>query len=177
MVCTPILSIHTHDSRTCRFSAFQVVSAYTNTGTSLQDQSMVPFQRAYLMIFIIIFLILAGNTAFVSTSRRTRSCRANAGSLACIVSVFIGRQLDRANHEHSIHVQFAVRHVRDTLISDWCRTQTQAADGCLASSCPKDPGLRKLCTSCLTILDDASCISSHPIKPGSCSRFCFRSSE
>lgn len=29
---------------------------------------MVPFQRAYLMIFILIFLILAGNTAFVSIS-------------------------------------------------------------------------------------------------------------
>jgi hypothetical protein len=30
-----------------RFSLFQVVSAYTNTGTSLVDQSMVPFQTAY----------------------------------------------------------------------------------------------------------------------------------
>ena len=91
--------------------------------------------------------------------------------------MYIGRQRDRANHEHSIHVQFAVRHVRDTLISDWCRTQTQAADGCSASSCPKDPDLRKLCTSCLTILDDVSCISSRPIKHGFCSRFCSRSSE
>ncbi|KAH9911185.1 cation transport protein-domain-containing protein [Fomitopsis serialis] len=45
------------------FSAFQVVSAYTNTGMSLEDESMVPFQKAYLMIFILIFLILAGNTA------------------------------------------------------------------------------------------------------------------
>ena len=48
------------------FSAFQVVSAYTNTGMSLVDQSMVPFQRAYPMIFVMTFLILAGNTAFVS---------------------------------------------------------------------------------------------------------------
>ncbi|KZT72263.1 hypothetical protein DAEQUDRAFT_26204 [Daedalea quercina L-15889] len=46
------------------YSAFQVVSAYTNTGMSLQDESMIPFQRAYLLIFILIFLILAGNTAF-----------------------------------------------------------------------------------------------------------------
>ncbi|KAG7449729.1 uncharacterized protein BT62DRAFT_928462 [Guyanagaster necrorhizus] len=46
------------------FSLFQVVSAYTNTGMSLVDQSMVPFQEAYLMIFAMIFLILAGNTAF-----------------------------------------------------------------------------------------------------------------
>ncbi|KAI0000966.1 cation transport protein-domain-containing protein [Russula vinacea] len=47
------------------FSLFQVVSAYTNAGMSLVDQSMVPFQRAYPMIFAMIFLILAGNTAFV----------------------------------------------------------------------------------------------------------------
>ncbi|TFL07165.1 cation transport protein-domain-containing protein [Pterulicium gracile] len=46
------------------FSLFQVVSAYTNTGTSLVDQSMVPFQKAYLMIFVMIILILAGNTAY-----------------------------------------------------------------------------------------------------------------
>lgn len=46
------------------FSAFQVVSAYTNTGTSLVDQSMLPFQSAYTMILLMIFLILAGNTCF-----------------------------------------------------------------------------------------------------------------
>ncbi|KAJ3523993.1 hypothetical protein NM688_g8637 [Phlebia brevispora] len=46
------------------FALFQVVSAYTNTGMSLEDTSMVPFQRAYPMIVFLIFLILAGNTAF-----------------------------------------------------------------------------------------------------------------
>ncbi|KAH7334631.1 cation transport protein-domain-containing protein [Rhizoctonia solani] len=46
------------------FSAFQAVSAYTNTGMSLIDQSMVPFQTAYPMIIIIFLMILAGNTAF-----------------------------------------------------------------------------------------------------------------
>jgi len=51
-----------------RFSLFQVVSAYTNTGMSLVDQSMVPFQQAYPMIIFMILLILAGNTAFVSLS-------------------------------------------------------------------------------------------------------------
>ena len=50
-----------------RFSIFQVVSTYTNTGFSLVDQSMVPFQTAYPMIFFMVFLILAGNTAFVSS--------------------------------------------------------------------------------------------------------------
>ncbi|KAF7428771.1 low affinity potassium transporter [Pleurotus ostreatus] len=48
------------------FSLFQVVSSYTNTGMSLVDQSMLPFQQAYVMIIFMIFLILAGNTAFVS---------------------------------------------------------------------------------------------------------------
>ena len=48
------------------FAAFQVVSAYTNTGMSLVDQSMVPFQRAYPMVLIMALLILSGNTAFVS---------------------------------------------------------------------------------------------------------------
>ncbi|KAH7909367.1 cation transport protein-domain-containing protein [Hygrophoropsis aurantiaca] len=46
------------------FALFQVVSAYTNTGTSLVDQSMVPFQTAYPTILFMIWCILAGNTAF-----------------------------------------------------------------------------------------------------------------
>ncbi|KAF9650993.1 TrkH-domain-containing protein [Thelephora ganbajun] len=46
------------------FSLFQVVSAYTNTGFSLVDQSMIPFQRAYPMVVALIFLIIAGNTGF-----------------------------------------------------------------------------------------------------------------
>ncbi|KAG9312203.1 cation transport protein-domain-containing protein [Chiua virens] len=50
------------------FSLFQVVSSYTNTGFSLVDQSMIPFQTAYPMIFFMIFLILAGNTSFARRS-------------------------------------------------------------------------------------------------------------
>ncbi|KAJ3972950.1 cation transport protein-domain-containing protein [Lentinula raphanica] len=46
------------------FSLFQTVSAYTNTGTSLVDTSMVPFQKAYPVIVFMVILILAGNTAF-----------------------------------------------------------------------------------------------------------------
>jgi Trk-type K+ transport system membrane component len=48
-----------------RFSAYQVVSAYTNTGASLVDTSMVPFQTAYTMVIVVCFLVLAGNTSFV----------------------------------------------------------------------------------------------------------------
>ncbi|KAJ9092436.1 hypothetical protein QFC21_006818 [Naganishia friedmannii] len=46
------------------FTAFQSVSAFSNTGMSLCDQSMVPFLSAYLLGFAIFFLIFAGNTAF-----------------------------------------------------------------------------------------------------------------
>ncbi|KAF8637169.1 hypothetical protein AX17_003073 [Amanita inopinata Kibby_2008] len=45
------------------FSIFQVMSAYTGGGISLVDQSMIPFQKAYPMIFSLIFIILAGNHA------------------------------------------------------------------------------------------------------------------
>ncbi|KAJ7503005.1 cation transport protein-domain-containing protein [Mycena galericulata] len=38
----------------------------TNTGMSLVDQSMVPFQRAYPTIVFMVLLVLAGNTAFVN---------------------------------------------------------------------------------------------------------------
>ncbi|KIJ31257.1 hypothetical protein M422DRAFT_104826, partial [Sphaerobolus stellatus SS14] len=48
------------------YSMFQVVSAYTNAGTSLVDQSLVPFQRAYPLLVLLPLLILMGNTAFVS---------------------------------------------------------------------------------------------------------------
>ncbi|KIM52874.1 hypothetical protein SCLCIDRAFT_32289 [Scleroderma citrinum Foug A] len=46
------------------YSFFQVVSAYTNTGMSLVDQSMIPFQTAYPLIIISIICIFAGYTAF-----------------------------------------------------------------------------------------------------------------
>lgn len=49
------------------YSVFQVVSAYTTSGLSLVDQSLVPFQEAYPLLFVCAFLILAGNLAFVST--------------------------------------------------------------------------------------------------------------
>lgn len=45
------------------FSFFQVFSGLSNTGMSLVDASMVPFNSAYWLILLIAFLILAGNTA------------------------------------------------------------------------------------------------------------------
>lgn len=33
---------------------------------SLVDQNMTPFREAYLLIIVLIFCVLAGNTAFVS---------------------------------------------------------------------------------------------------------------
>ncbi|KIO22662.1 hypothetical protein M407DRAFT_79030 [Tulasnella calospora MUT 4182] len=46
------------------FALFQSVSAYTNTGTSLSDTSMVPFRKAYAMIIPMFVVIIAGNTGF-----------------------------------------------------------------------------------------------------------------
>lgn len=46
------------------FAFFQATSAFSNTGVSLVDQSMVPFQKAYLMSVLIMLLILLGNTCF-----------------------------------------------------------------------------------------------------------------
>ncbi|KAF8890777.1 cation transport protein-domain-containing protein [Infundibulicybe gibba] len=47
------------------FALFQVMGAYTGGGLSLADAGMVPFQSAYLMVFALIFVILAGNHALV----------------------------------------------------------------------------------------------------------------
>ncbi|KAL7422889.1 hypothetical protein Q5752_002186 [Cryptotrichosporon argae] len=44
------------------FALFQSVSAFSNSGMSLVDESMIPFQKAYVMIVVLIFVILAGNT-------------------------------------------------------------------------------------------------------------------
>ncbi|KZO98890.1 hypothetical protein CALVIDRAFT_511724 [Calocera viscosa TUFC12733] len=46
------------------FGLFQAFAAFSNAGMSLVDTSMVPFDRAYGMIFPMIWAILAGNTAF-----------------------------------------------------------------------------------------------------------------
>ncbi|WWC86168.1 uncharacterized protein L201_001041 [Kwoniella dendrophila CBS 6074] len=49
------------------FALFNSVSAFSNTGMSLCDMSMVPFQGAYLFVVVTMILIFAGNTAFLST--------------------------------------------------------------------------------------------------------------
>ncbi|KAL5532050.1 hypothetical protein ACEPAF_5614 [Sanghuangporus sanghuang] len=56
-------NLHQHVSPVW-YSAFQVVSAYTTSGMSLVDQSMVPFQEAYPLVFVCTFLILAGYLAW-----------------------------------------------------------------------------------------------------------------
>lgn len=53
------------------FAFFQATSSFSNTGMSLVDQSMVPFQKAYLMATCQALLILFGNTCFVSGNSRS----------------------------------------------------------------------------------------------------------
>jgi hypothetical protein len=50
----------------CRYTAFQVVGGWANTGFSLVDQNLVPFQTAYPLLISMVWLPLAGNTGFVS---------------------------------------------------------------------------------------------------------------
>ncbi|RPD56080.1 TrkH-domain-containing protein [Lentinus tigrinus ALCF2SS1-7] len=44
------------------FTAFQIVGAWANTGMSLVDQNMVPFQTAYPLVIFLVICVLAGNT-------------------------------------------------------------------------------------------------------------------
>ncbi|KAI0299527.1 cation transport protein-domain-containing protein [Russula brevipes] len=46
------------------YSAFQIVGAWSNTGFSLVDQNLVPFQTAYPLLLCMVWLALAGNTGF-----------------------------------------------------------------------------------------------------------------
>lgn len=49
-----------------RYSAFEIVGGWANTGFSLVDQNLVAFQKAYPLLIFMIWLALAGNTGFVS---------------------------------------------------------------------------------------------------------------
>ncbi|TFY79418.1 hypothetical protein EWM64_g4595 [Hericium alpestre] len=46
------------------YSAFEIVGAWANTGMSLVDQNLVPFQRAYPLLVMLIYVGVAGNTGF-----------------------------------------------------------------------------------------------------------------
>ncbi|KAK0186193.1 potassium transporter [Armillaria mellea] len=80
------------------FSLFQVMAAYTGGGLSLVDLGMLPFQTAYLFVFALMFLILAGNHALV---------RSHTFFLKWICSKFTkpGSDLDKA-------LDFLLRHPR-----------------------------------------------------------------
>ncbi|KAI0060371.1 TrkH-domain-containing protein [Artomyces pyxidatus] len=46
------------------YSLFEIVGAWANTGMSLVDQNLIPFQRAYPMIILLMYCVLAGATGF-----------------------------------------------------------------------------------------------------------------
>ncbi|KAI0265615.1 cation transport protein-domain-containing protein [Gloeopeniophorella convolvens] len=46
------------------YSLFQIIGAWANTGMSLVDQNLVPFQSAYPLLILLIYVVLAGATAF-----------------------------------------------------------------------------------------------------------------
>lgn len=48
-----------------RYSIFEVIGAWANTGMSLVDQSLIPFQTAYPMLIFLIWVVIAGNPGYV----------------------------------------------------------------------------------------------------------------
>jgi hypothetical protein len=65
LICSPLTNC-VGPSR--RYSAFQIVGAWANTGFSLVDQNLLPFQTAYPLLLFMVWLALAGNTGFVNPS-------------------------------------------------------------------------------------------------------------
>jgi Trk-type K+ transport system membrane component len=47
-------------------AVFLITAAMTNSGISLIDTSIVPFQREFVVLIVVALLILAGDTGFVS---------------------------------------------------------------------------------------------------------------
>ncbi|KAF9011641.1 TrkH-domain-containing protein, partial [Hymenopellis radicata] len=83
------------------FSLFQIMAAYTGGGLSLVDAGMVPFQTAYLMIFPLMFAILAGNHALVLLPPR---------SLRLII--WVGSKLSREGGDLDQAFDFLLHHPR-----------------------------------------------------------------
>lgn len=78
--------IHKQDARSGRplnttwFALFSIISAYANAGLTVVDTSLIEMPNAYPMIFVIIWLILVGATAFPLSLRLfvwvgTKICR------------------------------------------------------------------------------------------------------
>ncbi|KAF8510124.1 potassium transporter [Hysterangium stoloniferum] len=95
------------------FSIFQVMSSYTGGGMSLVDLGMIPFQRAYLMIFSMAFVILAGNHALVRAS------------------LWIGYKLVEPKSEMRNTLSFLLKHPRRCFIYLFPMHQTWFLVACL----------------------------------------------
>ncbi|WVQ96961.1 hypothetical protein IAU59_004070 [Kwoniella sp. CBS 9459] len=59
----PSAGVQTGSVNKTWFSFYVVVSAYTGTGMSLIDQGLAPFATCYLLIYVLVFVLLAGNHA------------------------------------------------------------------------------------------------------------------
>ncbi|KAF8704583.1 TrkH potassium transport family, partial [Rhizoctonia solani] len=78
------------------FALFSVISAYANAGLTVVDTSLTQMSSAYLMIFVIIWLILVGATAFPLSLR---------------FIVWVGTKIFR-NGSTSKGLKFLLRHPR-----------------------------------------------------------------
>ncbi|OCF73744.1 potassium ion transporter [Kwoniella mangroviensis CBS 8886] len=93
------------------FALFQSVSAFSNTGMSLCDTSMVPFQGAYLMIVVMFICIFAGNTAFVT-------------DLSLLISSYLVYKLVPQSSRASESLRFLLDHPRRCFVYLFPSTQT-----------------------------------------------------
>ena len=59
------------------YSLFELIGAWGNTGMSLVDQNLVPFQQAYPLIIIVIIVAILGETGFVSRAPYRHDCSAD----------------------------------------------------------------------------------------------------
>lgn len=142
-----------------RFSLFQVFSAYTNSGFSLVDQSMTPFRTAYVMIIPLFFVIIAGNTGYVSSI--SMSCL----GLFCVDEVIPTTSpyfYDYACKPPQIQANLDP----SMLIEDYSSAGSQP------KSSQSTLKRTKLFISSSTTLADATSTYSLRIKRGSCSRSC-----
>ncbi|KAI0719098.1 TrkH-domain-containing protein [Cerioporus squamosus] len=90
----------------------QVVGAYTGGGMSLVDTGMVPFQQAYLMIFAMIFAILAGNHGLVIFTRRHLLYRLTAVAISLRLMIWIYTKLVKDDGPTDQVLHFLMDHPR-----------------------------------------------------------------
>ncbi|KAJ2898345.1 hypothetical protein MKZ38_003973 [Zalerion maritima] len=91
------------------------ISAFNNSGMSLLDANMVPFQQSPFVLLVVGFLILAGNTAFPILLRLTLWTMlkfANFGSRWCVARGVEWREWTKEMEELRATLEFILKYPR-----------------------------------------------------------------